>query len=167
MKYACLCYEVERALKLLSESQWNAIGKEVCAYNEELVKKGRLIGAQALQSVESAVTVRVRNGAISATDGPFAETKEQLGGFFLIEAKDRDEAIQLASRLMGARLGCIEVRPIRELELNESLRRRASTARPVDRALAEPDCASSALEQRCEHQHVGDSAACARGADRL
>lgn len=97
-------------------SEWNAVVSEVHAYNEELRKKGHLIAAQALQSVETATTVRVRNGKVSTTDGPFAETKEQLGGFFLIEARDLNEAIQLASRLAGARLGCIEVRPTTELD---------------------------------------------------
>jgi hypothetical protein len=87
MKYVCLCYEEERTLKALPKSEWDAIVSEVSAYNEELTQKGRLIAAQALQSVQTAVTVRVRNGTVSTTDGPFAETKEQLGGFFLIEAK--------------------------------------------------------------------------------
>ena len=115
MKYVCLCYEEEKFLNTLPKSEWDAIVSEVSAYNEELTKNGRLIAAQALESVRTAVTVRVRNGIMSTTDGPFAETKEQMGGFFLIEAKDRDEAIELASRLVGARLGCIEVRPTREL----------------------------------------------------
>jgi hypothetical protein len=115
MKYACLCYDEEKKLKAMTKSEWDAIVREVYAYNEELRQKGHLIAAQALQSVETATTVRVRSGKLSTTDGPFAETKEQLGGFFLIEARDLNEAIQIASRLPGARLGCIEVRPTREL----------------------------------------------------
>jgi hypothetical protein len=87
----------------------------VHAYNDELRQKGQLIAVQRLQSVDTATTVRVRNGKLSTTDGPFAETKEQLGGFFLIEARDLNEALQIASRLPGARLGCIEVRPISEM----------------------------------------------------
>ena len=115
MKYVCLCYDEERILKGLRQGEWDAIVREVRDYNDELRKKGRLIAAQALQSVETATTVRVRNGKVSTTDGPFAETKEQLGGFFLINARDLNEAVQVASRLPGARLGCIEVRPVREL----------------------------------------------------
>jgi hypothetical protein len=115
MKYLCLCYEEEEKLGAMPKREWDAIVREVEAYNEELREKGHLIAAQALQSVRTARTVRVRNGVVSTTDGPFAETKEQLGGYFLIDAKDLDEAIQVASRLAGARLGCIEVRPTREL----------------------------------------------------
>jgi hypothetical protein len=115
MRYLCLCYEEEAKVNAMPRGEWDAIVLEVEAYNKELRKKGHLIAAQALQSVQAAKTVRVRNGAVSTTDGPFAETKEQLGGYFLIEAKDLDEAIRVASRLVGARLGCIEVRPTREL----------------------------------------------------
>jgi hypothetical protein len=115
MKYVCLCYDEEAKLKAMSEAERNAIETEVCAYNDELRQKGKLLAVQALQSVETATTVRVRNDKLSVTDGPFAETKEQLGGFFLIEADDLDEAIQIASRLQGAHIGCIEVRPTREL----------------------------------------------------
>jgi hypothetical protein len=115
MKYVCLCYEEEEQLKAMPKSEWDAIVREVHAYNEELRQKGHLITAEALQSVQTATTVRVRNGKVSTTDGPFAETKEQLGGFFLIEARDLNEAIQVASKLPGARLGCIEVRPTMEL----------------------------------------------------
>ena len=115
MKYICLCYDEEAKLKALPTSEMDAIMREVYAYNEELTKQGRLIAVQRLQSVATATTVRVRNGKLSTTDGPFAETKEQLGGYFLIEARDLNEAIQIASKLQGARLGCIEVRPVMEL----------------------------------------------------
>jgi hypothetical protein len=115
MKYVCLCYDEEKKLKAMPKSEWEAVVRETYAYNEELRQKGHLITSQALQSAETAMTVRVRDGKVSTTDGPFAETKEQLGGFFLIEAKDLNEAIQVASRLSGARLGCIEVRPVMEL----------------------------------------------------
>ena len=115
MKYVCLCYDEEKKLKAMSKSEWDAIVREVYAYNEELQKKGTLITSEALQSVHLSKTVRVRDGRVSTTDGPFAETKEQLGGFFLINARDLNEAIQVASRLPGARLGCIEVRPTIEL----------------------------------------------------
>jgi hypothetical protein len=119
MKYVCLCYDEETKLKAMPKNEWNAVVHEVHAYNDELRQKGKLIGAQALDSVETATTVRVRNGKITTTDGPFAETKEQLGGFFMIDAQDLNEAIQIASRLVGARLGSIEVRPVRELPVME------------------------------------------------
>ncbi|HMP90579.1 MAG TPA: YciI family protein [Kiritimatiellia bacterium] len=116
MKYACLCYDEEAKIKAMTATEWEGIVREVYAYNEELRSKGKLIAAQALQPVASATTVRVRSGKVSTSDGPFAETKEQLGGFFLIEASDLNEAIQIASRLPGARIGCIEVRPTMDLK---------------------------------------------------
>ncbi len=85
------------------------------AYDDALRKAGHLVVAHALQPVEAATTVRVRNGKLSTTDGPFAETKEQLGGFILIEARDLNEAIQVAAKIPLARRGSIEVRPIREI----------------------------------------------------
>src|SRR5262245_10946893 len=115
MKYVCLCYDEEAKIKAMPKSEMDAVMREVRDYNEELRKKGHLKAVERLQFVEAATTVRVRNGKVLTTDGPFAETKEQLGGFFLIEAKDRDEAIQIASRLPGARIGCIEVRPVWDL----------------------------------------------------
>ncbi len=114
MKYLCLAYEEENKLNILSRSEWDLLRRETLAYVEELRNKGRMVSAEALQSTQTASTVRVRNGKVSITDGPFAETKEQLGGFFLIEARDLNEAIQVASRWPSARLGSIEVRPIEE-----------------------------------------------------
>jgi hypothetical protein len=116
VKYACLCYEEEAKIEAMTATEWEDIVREVYSYNDELRSKGKLIAAQALQPVASATTVRVRGGHVSTSDGPFAETKEQLGGFFLIEASDLNEAIQIASRLPGARIGCIEVRPAAELK---------------------------------------------------
>jgi hypothetical protein len=115
MKYLCLAWEEEKALNDLSRGEWDALRAETLAYVEILRKSGHLILTNALQSARTAATVRVRRGALSVVDGPYAETKEQLGGFFLIEAKDRDEAVQVASRWPSARLGSIEVRPIEEL----------------------------------------------------
>ncbi len=112
MKYLCLAYEEESKLKALSQSEWDALRSETLSYVDELRKKGHLISAEALQSVRTAATVRVRSGNVSVTDGPFAETKETLGGFFLINARDLNEAIQVASKWPSARLGSIEVRPI-------------------------------------------------------
>lgn len=112
MKYLCLAYEEERILDALTREEWDALRKETLDYVDELQRSGRLIITHALQGVRSATTVRVRHGRMSATDGPFAETKESLGGFFLIEARDLNEAIQVASRIPGARIGCVEVRPV-------------------------------------------------------
>jgi len=108
MKYLCLVYMEERTLTDIPDS-------ECMAYGDSLRKSGRYVAAEALQRVETATTVRVRNGKVSLTDGPFAETKEQLAGFYLIDAKDLDEAVQIAAKIPPARVGSIEVRPVREL----------------------------------------------------
>ena len=114
MKFLCLAYEEQRALDALSENEWHALRKETLDYVDRLQKSGRLIIAQALQSATTASTLRVRSGKLSVIDGPFAETKEQIGGFFLIEAGDFDEAVQVAAQWPSARIGSIEVRPIEE-----------------------------------------------------
>jgi len=108
MKYLCLVYMAERTLADIPDS-------ECMAYGDSLRRSGRYVAAEALQRVETATTVRVRNGKVSLTDGPFAETKEQLAGFYLIDAKDLDEAVQIAAKIPPARVGSIEVRPVREL----------------------------------------------------
>ena len=115
MKYLCLAYEEEKKLNDLSQGEWDSLRRETLAYVEILRKSGHLVLTNALQSARKAATLRVRSGKVSVIDGPYAETKEQLGGFFLIEAKDRDEAIEVASRWPSARLGSIEVRPIEEV----------------------------------------------------
>lgn len=115
MKYLCLAYEEEKVLNDLSPEEWDALRSETLAYVEILRKSGHLLLTNALQSARGAATVRVRDGERSVVDGPYAETKEQLGGFFLIEARDREEAIQVASGWPSARLGSIEVRPIEEV----------------------------------------------------
>src|ERR1044071_2950009 len=114
MKYVCLCYDEEKQLNARPKNEWDAVVREGYATNEDLQAKGHLLASQALDSVQTATTVRVRNGKISTTDGPFAETKEQLGGFFLINARDLNEAIQVASKIPSARYGSVEVRPIME-----------------------------------------------------
>lgn len=121
MKYICLAYEEENKLNALSRTEWDVLRDETLSYLEELKKRGHIITAEALQSSRKAATVRVRSGKVNLTDGPFAETKEQLGGFFLIEARDLNEAIQIASQWPSARIGSIEVRPI-EAELREESR---------------------------------------------
>jgi hypothetical protein len=110
-----MAYEEEKTLNDLSQGEWDALRSETLAYVEALRKSRRLVLTNALQSASTAATVRVREGEVVVVDGPYAETKEQLGGFFLIEAKDRDEAIRLASRWPSARIGSIEVRPIEEV----------------------------------------------------
>jgi len=114
MKYLCLACEEERTLNELSQPEWQALRKETLDYVESLRDGGRLIATHPLQSATLAKTVRIRNGKLSVTDGPFVETKEYIGGYFLIEARDLEEAIQIASKWPSARLGSIEVRPIDE-----------------------------------------------------
>jgi len=100
----------------MDENTRDAVSDSECiAFGEPLRKSGKIVGGEALQSVDTATTVRVRNGKTSMTDGPFAETKEQLAGFYLIDAKDLDEALQVASKISPARVGSIEVRPVRQL----------------------------------------------------
>ncbi len=112
MKYLCLIYFDEKRLENLPEDEGQACIRDSDAYESALRADGRLIAAHPLQPVAMATTLRHREGRVFATDGPFAETKEQLGGFFLIEARDLDDAIQVASNIPGGRLGCVEVRPI-------------------------------------------------------
>ena len=116
MKYLCLVYFEEKMWDTISQKESDSITEQSLAYDEELVKSGYFIAAEALNSVHTATTVRVRNGKISATDGPFAETKEVLGGFVMINARDLDEAIQIASKIPLARWGSIEVRPVLDLQ---------------------------------------------------
>jgi len=115
MKYLCMIYYEEKAPDALTKSEYDALTREALAYDEELRKNGHFLVANALQPVHTARSLRMRNGRTFTTDGPFAETKEHLGGFILIEARDLDEAIRLAARIPPARLGGVEVRPIKEL----------------------------------------------------
>ena len=108
MKYLCLVYLDEKRLDELPD-------EDCVAYDTEIRKSGYCLASEALQSVQTATTVRMRNGKLSVTDGPFAETKEQLAGFYMIEARDLNEAIQIASKIPPARVGCVEVRPIRPI----------------------------------------------------
>ncbi len=114
MKYLCLAYEDETTLNALSASEWETLRGETLAYVESLRKSGRLIATHALRSVRTAATIRVRGGRLAVTDGPFAEAKEQVGGYFLIDATDQNEAIEVAAKWPSARIGSIEVRPIEE-----------------------------------------------------
>jgi hypothetical protein len=108
MKYLCLVYGEEGALQAMDD-------RHCVAFDEEVRNSGHCIASEALQPVASATTVRVRNGKVSVTDGPFAETKECLAGFYMIEARDLNEAIQIASKIPPAQVGSVEVRPIRQI----------------------------------------------------
>lgn len=115
MKYAALVYYQERLIQAMNEQEWHDLNQECLAGVERLTGQGHFLAGQALQPVENAASVRVRDGEVLISDGPFAETKEQLAGFYLLDARDLNEALQLASRIPPARFGTIEVRPVREL----------------------------------------------------
>lgn len=112
MKYLCLAHEEEDLFKAMPHEQWLTLRQETLDYVQSLEDSGHLIATHALQSANNGVLVRVRNQRLVTTDGPFVETKEQLGGFFLIEAHDFNEALRIASQWPSARLGTIEVRPV-------------------------------------------------------
>jgi hypothetical protein len=112
MKYLCLIYDAESAWDALPKHEVDAIMGEYFTFSNDLHTSGKMLAGEALDPVHTATTVRVRNGKLTTTDGPFAETKEQLGGFYLIDARDLNEAIQIAGRIPTARTGCVEVRPV-------------------------------------------------------
>ena len=116
MKYICLVYGEEEKIGAMTDD-------ECMEYDAAIRKAGWCLASEALQQVDSAKTVRVRGNKVSVTDGPFAETKEQLAGFYLIDATDMKDAIQIASKIPPAQVGCVEVRPIRELVSTEGERR--------------------------------------------
>jgi hypothetical protein len=122
MKYLCLVYLDEKRLGELPD-------EDCVAYDTAIRKSGHCIASEALESVQTATTVRVRNGKVSITDGPFAETKEQLAGFYMIDARDLDDAIQIASKIPPARVGSIEVRPVRPIR--ETVARSESQQRKI------------------------------------
>jgi len=108
MKYLCLVYLDEKRLDELPD-------EDCVAFDTAVRKSGHCLASEALESVHTATTVRVRRGRVAVTDGPFAETKEQLAGFYMIEARDLNEALHLAAKIPPARVGCVEVRPIRSI----------------------------------------------------
>jgi hypothetical protein len=114
----------EKKLDALSDTESQALDDESLAYDQTLREGGHFLAAQALESVHAATTVRIRSGKVSVTDGPFAETNEQIGGFMLIEARDLNEAIQIASKVPVIRLGGVEVRPIKELTASTNRRQK-------------------------------------------
>jgi hypothetical protein len=117
MKYLCLVYGEEAKIGAMTDD-------ECMAYDQAPRNRGQCLASEALQPVHTATTVCVRNGKLSISDGPFAETNEQLAGFYLVDARDLDDAIQLASQMPPARVGSVEVRPVRELMSTSGERRR-------------------------------------------
>jgi hypothetical protein len=114
MRYMCLIYDNEQSWAAMSKADTEAMMGEYFAFTKDIKDSGNYQAGEALQPVSTATTVRLRNGKLSTTDGPFAETKEHLGGFYLINARDLNEAIQIAARIPSARIGSIEVRPVVE-----------------------------------------------------
>jgi len=115
MRYLVLICSDETQVASLNESEGSAVLAEYGEFMEEMGKRGVLQGGERLQPTSTATTVKVRNGSVLTSDGPFAETKEPLGGYFVVDCKDRDEALEIAAKIPGARLGTIEVRPIWEV----------------------------------------------------
>jgi hypothetical protein len=108
----CLIYDAENTWDTMPEDERNAVFNEYGAFTESIKESGNYVAGDALQPTSTATTVRIRGGETLVTDGPFAETKEQLGGYYLVEAKDVDEALKIAGRIPSARYGSIEVRPV-------------------------------------------------------
>ena len=117
MEYLLLIYSNEADGKKMSAAEMGQMHQDYMTFTQDLIRSGKNKGGNALEQTTTATSVRVRNGKTVVTDGPFAETKEQLGGYYLVEAKDLDEAISIASRIPGAKHGSIEVRPIRKIEM--------------------------------------------------
>jgi hypothetical protein len=126
MKYLCLIYESEKDWQDVSPAEGEAIMNEYFAFTENIKQNGKYLAGEALQPTSTATTVRVRNGKVSTTDGPFAETKEQLGGFYFIEANDLNDAIQVASKIPSARHGSIEVRPVVDFSAERAKREQSA-----------------------------------------
>ena len=116
MKFMFMIYHDEKVLDAMPDTEMQALVDSAIEYAEEIRRSGHYIASDALQQVRTARTVRIQAGKVSTTAGPFAETTEQLGGFFLIEAKDMDEACAVAARFPPARVGVIEIRPVHELK---------------------------------------------------
>ena len=118
MRYLCLIYLDEKELAVMPERDMNELNARHLELNDELVDSGHFIEAEALQPASDSTCVRVRNGRTALVDGPYAETKEMVAGFYVVEARDLNEAVQVASRIPAAPLGTVEVRPCRDLEVD-------------------------------------------------
>ena len=130
MKFLCLIC-AEKVMEQMTAAAAEQHYREYAEFTASVRKSGRYLGANRLKPPATAKTVRVRNGKVLVTDGPFAETKEQFGGYYLIEAADLDEAIQVAARIPGARLGCVEVRPVADDAQTLALALDAPPSRPA------------------------------------
>jgi hypothetical protein len=117
MRYALLIYANEQDWASQTEEQSQAVNQEYMAFTKDIIDRGLMKGGEALQSTATATTVRVREGETLTTDGPFAETKDQLGGFYLVDCKDLDEAIEVAARIPDVRRGSIEIRPVMDVDM--------------------------------------------------
>jgi len=128
MKYICLGYYDEKRWETLSENERNTLMDECFTYDDVLRKRGHFAGGEALQTARNAATLRWKNGKVSITDGPYAETKEQLGGILILEARNLDHALQLMSKHPGVKAGPFEIRPVQDMTevIRESERRRAA-----------------------------------------
>lgn len=118
MRYLCLIHLDEQQLAAMPEPEVSALNARHLAFNDQLLDSGHFVEAEALQPASASTCVRIRNGKVALTDGPYAETKEMVAGFYLIEARDLNEAVQVASRIPAAPLGTVEVRPCRDLEVD-------------------------------------------------
>ncbi|MBU2037962.1 MULTISPECIES: YciI family protein [Oceanospirillaceae] len=116
MKYLALVYYQESAMNQMSQQEWDALNRECIACVGSLQQSGNFLDGAPLEQSPSATTIRVRDDKLLVTDGPFAETKEQLAGYYLLEANDLNQAIQLAQKIPPARYGSVEIRPLRELQ---------------------------------------------------
>ena len=119
MRYLLLIYETEGNWARMSEAEQGKTYQEYMDFTARIKKSGHHLAGEPLQPTSTATTVRVKNGKTLTTDGPFAETREQLGGFYMVEAKDLDEATAMAAQIPAARTGSIEVRPIMPIERPE------------------------------------------------
>lgn len=131
MKYLCLIYDEEAKLAAMPKDESDAFMGEYFAYSEDIRQSGHYVAGEALHPVQSATTIRIRNGKLSTTDGPFAETREQLGGFYLVTARDLNEAIQVASRIPSTKTGSVEIRPVVDFEAADAQAMPQQAARPA------------------------------------
>ncbi|MGB1062120.1 MAG: YciI family protein [Ketobacter sp.] len=122
MKYLCLVYYDEKKMQQLTQQEWDNLNQECMGCVEDLTQGGYFLDGAPLLSTDTATTLRMRDDKPLITDGPFAETKEQLAGFYMLEARDMNEAIRLAEKIPPARYGCVEIRPVRDLMAQDNLR---------------------------------------------